>query len=798
MNKDSPAVNFTVDARLIEQLGEQLVTSDLMALGELVKNAYDADASYVDICYEELSPENAATLASAWIPKKPIESTAPGNPQSRDSMVSVQRRAPPSDDPAVGYISIEDDGNGMDLPQLIRGWMHIGTSEKVRSPESPRYGRARSGRKGVGRFAAHRLGSLLRLTTTVRGSTDRLSLFFRWSDYRAGTELSSIRQSVEHLPAKNAEHGTKLEILHTRRHWTQADLLEVLVDLTRLYCPPRNDPKQSEQGQHGLLDNPSQADIQSTTEDEKPTRDPGFEVLAGYKSDKVTATLNDTDALHDERVMRIRGVVDEDGRGRYYLDFFKPQAPSKEVAYGADGICLSTGPLSFDFNLFIFSSAWIDTLGVRRAQAIGRSRGGARIRRDGFMIQPYGLGEDDWLGIEAHVAARRKPLNMWRNQQIFGEVALGREANPQFVDLLTRHGMIDTPQLQELRRFVFTGLEVAANEHESLKVKNSRKKRKASTPSAAKAINDRLGQFRNQQAPTADGPDPTDGVVEQPSDVSPPERAGSQTDDSITLTPADQAELVDLAQRAERAQIKEIQMLRVLASLGTGLAVFGHEFKGIGTSLAVAAVQLDGLIQQSTPPLRDQIEKVHKKLRHGLAILQTYSVYIEDFVSSQARTRRSPIELETFCKRFSKTFEPLLASKSAELIIDVPPTLATTPVHEAEMTSVLFNLVTNALKAVMAPGHERRILFKGRRRGSAIDLTVADSGCGIPDGIGDEIFEPFVSRLHNPDDDRLGRGTGLGLYIVSEILTQYHGAISIVDPPSGYRTALRVTIPAKG
>jgi signal transduction histidine kinase len=124
--------------------------------------------------------------------------------------------------------------------------------------------------------------------------------------------------------------------------------------------------------------------------------------------------------------------------------------------------------------------------------------------------------------------------------------------------------------------------------------------------------------------------------------------------------------------------------------------------------------------------------------------------------------------------------------------------LFTAPIHRAELNSIVFNLLTNAVKAVLASkGRDRRILFNGRQENNEVCLIVADNGCGIPKTIAERIFEPFVTRTHISDDEALGQGTGLGLSIVKNIVDAYGGRIEVIRPPSGYSTAFEVRLPAK-
>jgi len=130
--------------------------------------------------------------------------------------------------------------------------------------------------------------------------------------------------------------------------------------------------------------------------------------------------------------------------------------------------------------------------------------------------------------------------------------------------------------------------------------------------------------------------------------------------------------------------------------------------------------------------------------------------------------------------------------------VNVPRGLWLAPILKAELNSIYFNLLTNAIKAVLSPGiTDRRITVTGTRAGDEIVAVFADTGCGVPQDIAEELFEPFVTRSHNPSDASLGRGTGLGLYILREIVNDYGGKVGIIEPPKGYVTGFDIRLPAR-
>jgi len=115
---DEGDLRFAVDCRLLFELGEQLVARKSVALAELVKNAYDADATKVTV-----------------------------------ALVNVTQSS--------GKITIADNGSGMTLETIRSAWMRIATDEKHRNPRSKNFGRPRAGAKGIGRFASRRLARQL-------------------------------------------------------------------------------------------------------------------------------------------------------------------------------------------------------------------------------------------------------------------------------------------------------------------------------------------------------------------------------------------------------------------------------------------------------------------------------------------------------------------------------------------------------------------------------------------------------------------------------------------------------------
>lgn len=171
MEQASDLPHFDIDASIVFQLGESLITDEMQALLELIKNSYDAGADAVDVAIETRSP--------------PENSDYPN---------------------ARGYISINDNGIGMNHNDLVRGWLTISGSPKraVKRGTTPLKalprGRFPLGDKGLGRLGVQRLGNNLEIETRPGAGRPNMDsqyrLSFSWDDFRKVERLSQVKVPI--------------------------------------------------------------------------------------------------------------------------------------------------------------------------------------------------------------------------------------------------------------------------------------------------------------------------------------------------------------------------------------------------------------------------------------------------------------------------------------------------------------------------------------------------------------------------------------------------------------------------
>jgi signal transduction histidine kinase len=187
-------LTFRISPRTMQMLGRENVSSPIVAILELVKNAYDADASRVTVRFRRASTEN-------------------------------------------GSIVIEDNGAGMDLEELHDKWMVISTDNKLQEPRTRR-GRMKVGEKGIGRLGLDRLARRTTLITH-HPNDDGLKLTIDWTRYEHDQgQLQEIEHPLEIVPKRrDGRSGTILHLIGLRDRWTYQDYQALYSGLSLLVPP---------------------------------------------------------------------------------------------------------------------------------------------------------------------------------------------------------------------------------------------------------------------------------------------------------------------------------------------------------------------------------------------------------------------------------------------------------------------------------------------------------------------------------------------------------------------------------
>jgi len=167
MKKSS--LHFEVHPSVVYQLGESLITDSMVAIIELVKNSYDADASYSKVVID-----------------------TQGVTKPDDSYYKQEEG---------GIIILEDDGCGMNIDDLKNGWLTISNRQKLDiklKKATTKKGRTPLGDKGLGRLGVQKLGKNLEVYTKKKGDIG-YHIGFSWSDFTSTEKLENVEIQLDEI-----------------------------------------------------------------------------------------------------------------------------------------------------------------------------------------------------------------------------------------------------------------------------------------------------------------------------------------------------------------------------------------------------------------------------------------------------------------------------------------------------------------------------------------------------------------------------------------------------------------------
>ena len=405
-------------ARLLTMLGDQLIKNERIALIELIKNAYDADADRVEVRFEGFNKDMS---------------------HNADSRIVVQ-----------------DDGTGMKFETVRIQWMNPAAPQKHLdkldgSGKTPGKKRVIQGEKGIGRFAVLKLGKVVTVTTRPDEADLETVLvydFSRFDDdfvsenekrkeiFLDQIEINCSRSKPEKLPG--AEHGTVIEIQDLKGVWNDKIIEELCRDVSNLTDPVsrltrRNASNRFEiailcNGEPRSVEAKGMETLKSLIEDKSVLN------IAGRFHSEKNIFLFKTEAGKNEINMRDAKVT---GLWVWRQRFSKVGAgPAVEQKYRC-------GNFAFQFYIFDFSRGIDGRYALTQPEKKLLKGHRIYLYRDDMRVYPYGDLDDDWLSIDVTRGIGRAG-DFFSNDQIIGWIDIKQKDNPGLRDKTNREGLIET------------------------------------------------------------------------------------------------------------------------------------------------------------------------------------------------------------------------------------------------------------------------------------------------------------------------------------------------------------------
>lgn len=779
-HEEKNTLRFSVDASLLFELGEQLVARKSIALSELIKNSYDSDATNVNVYFQNVT--------------KPY-----------------------------GKIVVSDDGVGMSFESIKNNWMRVATNNKVENPRSPRYKRLRTGAKGVGRFAARKLANKLTIHSICNSSPglwEETTVQLDWDKFIAGEDLNKIdlffdrkQYSIEQTT------GVTLILEDVQEVWTTDDIEEIrrdLQDLTVSFVTEDTKTKITEDGQQE-----KEVEIEkSRLDSDNPEVDKGFYVyITAPEFPEQEGNVNSK--FYSAANAKLMAKILDDGSPEYKLRFrgserevkFNPKSEKLNKLIGA----------SLVIHYFIYNTQIQEHTGIKVSEAtkLGRKFGGVKIYLDGFRVFPYGDPGDDWLDLDQTRAGRlasvdgvlrnlvpknidRPMLNIPGNNQLFGGVLVSREDHPGLNPNISRERLLENESYYQLKRFARLGidwltLEWARYDTEEKDQQKGIVEEDQKDPSGQPSTKNDIDhstkkEYKNNESKSEKNIQSDKGIETTLSDLKAKiEKITATVEPEVKEDLNTEFEKLKLTlEEKEAVQIGKISMLRILASAGSSVVIFNHQIRAVIDGLRRLVYDLGEEGQNVDIIFMSNLDQNRRRLKNWLRMLEGQAIQLGLLLGTEARRRRRQLVCRPIVEELINTFATYTESNGIEIINEVNPLLKTPPMYEAELHSLLLNIVTNALKAVKEQ-KERKIQIDGTNQSGYFVLRINDTGRGLSDSEKLTVFEPFVTN--SAPDPVLGVGTGLGLTIVKDIVSEHSGTVKFIDALIPWKTCLEIRLP---
>ena len=427
-------------ARVLQLLGDELIGSARLAVFELVKNAYDADASEVVVRLNlDSDPEPA--------------------------------------------ITVSDDGEGM-TPDVLRSvWLVPGNDHRKRQRladrRTLRHGRLPLGEKGLGRFAVHKLGNRITLVTRARDA-DECVVDIDWNELIEQSYLDEapvvirVRQPQTFSGEKS---GTRIEVRQLRADWPRGEVRRLHNQITSI-CSPFRGPG----GFQAALKVPGR---------ERWIQDlPDVSEILDRAIWKFSFRI-DNDGFDWTYVFRQIPGFNLEGRtagkagDRLKLPFSSGDGRRKGKVVADQATLEDIGPVTGEFHVYDRDQ------GIRRRMPDIRlvenyldESGGVRVYRDGIRVYNYGERGEDWLGLDlrrVNLPTRRISRNI-----ILGAVHLSLKDSVGLVEKTNREGFVENETCGRLRHLVLGALAALEEERQKDKERIRRLTNRLDDPTTAK------------------------------------------------------------------------------------------------------------------------------------------------------------------------------------------------------------------------------------------------------------------------------------------------------------------------
>jgi hypothetical protein len=432
--------HFKPKAHILRLLGEELIKSPIMAIYELVKNSYDADSSYVNVIFSDISNQENATVL------------------------------------------IEDNGTGLTSNVIENVWLEPGTDHRKPVSKdgqriinrSPIYDRVPMGEKGVGRFAVHKIGNIItlitrpsKIITNDANEKEKIALDYEitlsidWNSFSQSKYLEDIPITWKTERDKSKFHfiekgGTLIKLTSLKEHWTRGMARSLKRNVVSMLSPRKEEKDfkiNLQFGNHWLNDFPDAKQILEVAPYKYTALlDEEYNLTVDYK---FSLNLNKEFGNRNinGKTINIRGLLIPSLRKELEDDFNTAEEIEKRIAEFKN-TKNPFGSIFFDIYSYDLDSTTLKnyTLDSKTLKKILSQHSGIKVFKDDMRVFNYGEAGNDWLELDI----RRVQNKEWfSNNQVIGYIYLDSESSTSLIEKTNREGFIENEAFNIFYKSIF-------------------------------------------------------------------------------------------------------------------------------------------------------------------------------------------------------------------------------------------------------------------------------------------------------------------------------------------------------
>lgn len=716
INKDSEA--FVPYARLLNIIGDQLITDKKVAVIEVIKNSYDADATNVKVKFFNL------------------------NNYGKDYLPINERP----------YIEIWDDGDGMTLDIIKNVWLRPATPNKLTKKKDKdnltTKGRTIQGEKGIGRFAIHKLGEKIDVYTKTKDENEvklemdftefdpeKASLFNQPKEYKLLDKVLNnwyVNDPPEKITASN---GTLIQIFNLREEWnSKKDLTDLFKAILRL-MPPVDENA----GKLGIKFIPD-FDIQLLEDNEL------------FASEQII-TFKD---VIERAPYSMFGSVSNEGKLDFTYKSTSPQRNFKKsinllsqtdlsnnnytpsaIAKGFDNYQRKYRAGEFKFTFYAFDLKKPDKLILNKAVSEFIKDNFVYVLRDGVRVYPYGEKGYDWLNLDKLRSTVRAGDFISYND-LTGFVYITQDGNPLLKDSTNRQGIMDIDGALQDFNNIITGITEIFNTEIKIDKSKLELNRNISYADSNQVVQNSFNALKI----SLEKIDDKDALEKANKFLATVNKQNILLKERVTTV----EDLAGLGMAVEKASHDALMLLsRMRANV--------KDFKKKVDNQNFNVNALSSLLQE----LDENLNFVYEEMQVIQPLFKNQRKTIQDISLNES--------IEKVLNYFRREIENKIEInfiKDDDFVVKTNTGL---------ILQVLINLLDNAIYWVrIGDSIPKRITIKLNSKTNT--LIIADNGPGIREDVEPIVYNEFFSLKAD--------GRGLGLYIVKEILLRINAEIAII------------------